>query len=175
MNSTVLNLGCGNKPIAGAVNLDVCDSVEADVVHDLNEHPWPFGDNSFTEIHAYDVIEHLDDVVLVMEELHRVARHRAKIQITVPHFSCANAYTDPTHRHFFGIQSFSYFAKGHPLNYYSAASFNVETINLVFAPSLLNKLVWRLAKRNLAEYERRWSWIFPAWFVAVTLEVLKPE
>lgn len=30
----------------------------ADVVHDLNVLPYPFADNQFNEIHAYDVLEH---------------------------------------------------------------------------------------------------------------------
>jgi SAM-dependent methyltransferase len=30
-----------------------------DIVHDLNILPWPFEDNSFDEIHAYNILEHL--------------------------------------------------------------------------------------------------------------------
>ena len=38
----VLQLGCGHKLIAGAVNVDVRAGVGADVVHDLNQGQWPF-------------------------------------------------------------------------------------------------------------------------------------
>jgi hypothetical protein len=93
----------------------------------------------------------------------------------VPHFSCSNAFTDPTHRHYFGRFSFDYVTDGHELSFYSRARFVERTCRIIFHPTLLNKLVWRLANRYPAEYERRWAWIFPAWFLSVELEVIKEE
>ena len=98
----VLNLGCGRKRIENAINVDRTGETEPDVVHDLNETPWPFPDSSFQSVNVYDVIEHFENVVQIMEEIHRVSRSGARVHITVPHFSCANAFTDPTHRHYFG-------------------------------------------------------------------------
>lgn len=66
-----LLLGCGNdrrKKVAlpGAasfveplVTLDMNPNCGADVVHDLDSHPLPFDDNTFDELAAYDVLEHL--------------------------------------------------------------------------------------------------------------------
>ena len=92
--SGVLNLGSGRKKIAGAVNVDISDQVGADVVHDLTRLPWPLPSDTFREVHAQDVIEHLSDTVRVMEEIYRICRNGALVHITVPHFSSANAYTD---------------------------------------------------------------------------------
>src|SRR4051812_18521041 len=103
--SEVLHLGCGRKPIAGALNVDGAD-VGADLRHDLDVRPWPLPDNHFREVYAYDVVEHLRDVVATLEEIHRVCRPGARIKLTVPHYSSRNAFTDPTHRHFFGAASF---------------------------------------------------------------------
>ena len=100
------NLGSGARPLAGAVNLDISDRVGADVVHDLNRMPWPFADDTFDEVHAYDVIEHLHDVVRSLEEIHRIAAMAPSCTSTVPHFSSANTFTDVTHRHAFGWHSF---------------------------------------------------------------------
>jgi hypothetical protein len=47
--------------------------------------------------------------------------------------------------------------------------------NIIFAPTFLNKLVRRLANRWPARYERRWAWLFPAWFIYVELEIVKSE
>lgn len=172
--SRVLNLGCGRKPRAGAVNLDRTRRVGPDVVHDLNVCPWPFADDTFEQVYAMDVIEHLDDVPATMEELHRICRHRATIEIAVPHFSSANAFSDPTHRHFFSHATFRYFEDSHPLAFYSAARFRVERCNLIFSPSLVNRVVSHVANRYPDAYESRWAWIFPAWFLSVRLSVVKP-
>ncbi len=40
------------------VTLDINPDHKPDVVHDLNVLPLPFDDNSFDEIHAYEVLEH---------------------------------------------------------------------------------------------------------------------
>jgi SAM-dependent methyltransferase len=171
---SVLNLGCGRKHMPDAVNVDAVPSVGPDVVHDLNQRPWPFPGGRFTEVHMYDVIEHLDDVVKTMEEIHRVCRHHAVVHITVPHFSSANAFTDPTHRHYFASRTFHYVTGEHDFSFYTQARFSRRASEIVFRPSLLNKLVWRLARRYPDRYERRWAWIFPAWFLYFELEVLKP-
>ena len=84
-----LNLGSGRKKIPTAVNLDINPSTHPNVVYDLNRQPWPFRDNQFREVLAYDIIEHLVDIVAVMEEIHRVCDENAVVRITVPHFSSA--------------------------------------------------------------------------------------
>lgn len=173
MSSDVLNIGCGRKPLAGAVNLDCSADVAADVVHDLNCVPWPFPSDRFREVHAYDVVEHLHDVVRTMEEIHRVCRAGASVHITVPHFSSANAFTDITHRHWFGYFSFDYFDSAHELAFYSRARFKCRVVQIVFYPTLANKIVHRLANRYPETYERRWTWMFPAWFLAIELEAVK--
>ena len=39
---------------------------------DLDRFPYPFRDNSFDELRAIHVIEHVSDVIRAMEEFHRV-------------------------------------------------------------------------------------------------------
>jgi SAM-dependent methyltransferase len=43
---------------SGLTTLDIDPNAGADVTHDLTEFPYPFGDDSFEEIHAYEVLEH---------------------------------------------------------------------------------------------------------------------
>jgi SAM-dependent methyltransferase len=168
-----LCLGSGNKKREGAVNVDLVASTDPDICHDLNELPWPLPSNQFDECHAYDVVEHLEDIVKTMEELHRVCRNGAVVKITVPHFSCANAFRDPTHRHYFSALSMNYFTGEHEFSYYTDRRFKGRASQIVFASTWLNKIVHRLANRFPREYERRWAWIFPAWFLYFELEVIK--
>jgi len=170
---TILNLGCGNKYVQGAINLDVTGASRPDVVHNLNQRPWPFANDSFEKLLAYDVIEHLEDISATMEEIQRICRPGAIVHITVPHFSSANAFADPTHRHFFSKFSMDYFTSGHPTKFYSQARFVVRTARIQFYPTLVNKVVHRLANHYPEKYEKRWAWIFPAWFMSYELEVVK--
>lgn len=170
---TKLNLGCGKKHFADHINLDVVQAVNPDIVHDLNIYPYPFADSRFDEIVVYDVIEHIGDVPSFMREIWRLGRSGAKVIITTPHFSAANSYTDPTHQRHLGYFSLDYFTAGHPLNFYGSDGFQVDCRAMIFAPTLLNKLVHRLANRWPRAYEHRWAWIFPAWFLQYELQVAK--
>ena len=168
-----LNLGCGRRRIADALNVDINRDVEPDLECDLDRLPWPLPAGHFTEVFAYDVIEHCVNVLAVMEEIHRVTREGAVVRITVPHFSCANAFTDPTHRHFFGISSFNYVTGYDNFALYTKGRFRSGVRNLIFYPYLLNRLARPMANRWPERYERRWTWLFPAWFIYFELEVVK--
>ena len=70
MSYRELLVGCGNsrkkkihqsdrpETFQNLTTLDMSPETGCDVVHDLDMLPYPFGDNSFDEIHAYDVLEH---------------------------------------------------------------------------------------------------------------------
>ena len=173
MAKTTLNLGCGNRQLPDAVNLDSNARVHPDVVHDLNSRPWPFDNDFFQAVTAYDAIEHCDDVIATMEEIHRISRNGAIVKITVPHFSCANTYIDPTHKHQFGHGSFHYVTCENAFSFYTDKLYRRRVSRIVFAESIVNKVVSWLANRFPESYERRWAWIFPAWFLYFELEEIK--
>lgn len=168
-----LHLGSGKKYMPGATNVDLTPETGPDVVHDLNVLPWPFAESSFDEVHAYDVIEHLADVIKTLEEIHRVTRSGGTLTVHVPHYSSDGAFTDPTHRQYFSVRTFDYVTEGHPQAFYTRARFRVLERAIVFRPTVVNKLVHRLANRFPKDYEERWAWIFPAWFLFFQLEVVK--
>ena len=169
----VLNLGCGEKHLNRAINLDRVAAVNPNIVHDIDNFPWPFAENQFNEVLAYDILEHCSDNVATMEEIYRVCQSGAVVRITTPHFSSANSFTDPTHRHHFGFFSFHYFTGEHDFDFYTDKKFRRRHAQIVFHPGLVNMLIWRLANRYPQAYERRWAWMFPAWFMNFELEVVK--
>src|SRR5215467_7788688 len=118
--SRVLNLGCGQDASRPeAVTIDRVPATKPDIVHDLDVYPWPFEDDWFDVVYCIDVIEHLQNVVRAMEEIHRISRNGARVHIATPHFSCANSYTDPTHLHHLGIFSFDYFTGTNQWGFYT--------------------------------------------------------
>ncbi len=173
LNRTILHLGSGRKYDPNAVNVDIVSSTNPDLVQNLDLFPWPLPDDQFEEVRAYDVVEHLDQIVCVMEEIHRVCRDGARVKITVPHFSCANAFTDITHRHYFSVNSFNYFTGDNEFGFYTDKHFRKISAEIIFQPTLVNKFVHRFASRYPSAYEQRWAWIFPAWFLSFELAVVK--
>lgn len=69
-----LNLGCGAKALEGYINADIRQFPGLDLVCDFDKYPYPLQDNSFDETYCDNVLEHLDDIVSVMEELFRIGR-----------------------------------------------------------------------------------------------------
>ena len=168
-----LNLGAGTAgQLPGALRLDRARTTRPHVVADLDAG-LPFRGGSFRLVAAYDVVEHVADLVALVEEVHRVLRPGGRFQCTTPHFSSANAFTDPTHRRALGLRSFDYFADGHPLAFYSRARFRVRTATLHFKGKLLGRLLFHVARRWPQWYEDRLAWVFPGWFLLFELEAVK--
>lgn len=96
----VLNLGSGTDVRQGCVNVDLTDAWGADVVHDLDEAPWPFPDESFDHVLALDVMEHLRRPLQAFEESWRVLRPGGTINVRVPHWLSPDYRRDLTHQGF---------------------------------------------------------------------------
>jgi len=94
-----LNLGSGNHPLPGYVNVDRFGA--PDVIHDLERFPWPWETGSVEEIVLNHVLEHLGETTEayfgVIKELYRVAAPGATIRIVVPHPNHDDFISDPTH------------------------------------------------------------------------------
>ncbi len=125
-----LNLGCGNQPKQGFRGVDLHAGEHVDVVHDLNQFPYPFEPDSVDEIWMFHVLEHLPDTCRVMEEIHRILRRGATADIFVPYYNSVGAYTDPTHVRFFTLQTLDYFEEGSKFSYYSTARFRIQNREL---------------------------------------------
>jgi len=111
-NSTpvVLELGCGVRPTAGAIHHDrIAHSAHVDVAHDLNQLPWPWANEAFDEVLAFDVLEHLMlDVADWLNEAWRILRPGGRLRLRLPAFDNPVSYRDPTHKRVFHDETFYY-------------------------------------------------------------------
>jgi SAM-dependent methyltransferase len=167
----VLDVGCGVKKWPGAVGLDISSDTAADVVHDLNEFPYPFADDSFDQILMQDVIEHVTHPIRVMDELHRLTRPGGRIQLRTPHFSSMLAYSDPTHTHYFSAEAIRTLAEPR-FSHYTAVRMRVVhvTIDLWLPFRVLG--IGALVRRWPIQYESYLAFRFPAMNIRAEFEVL---
>lgn len=161
-----LDLGCGKKKRAGAIGLDNSDRHDADIIHDLNIFPYPFKENEIDDIYLDNVLEHLDNPMQVMEEVHRICKPGGKVKVIVPYFRSLWAFIDPTHKHFFTVNSLAYFDPRHQIckRYdYTSARFLVQSIvfNETLANRIFKRLVVAIANRYPNHYELYFSHIYP--------------
>lgn len=100
MNGDVkINIGGGHKRYPGFLNVDIDINTGADITADLERDFLPFPDSSVSEVKAYHVLEHLGDGFFhCMQELYRVCKHGAIIDIQVPHPRHEYFLNDPTHK-----------------------------------------------------------------------------
>ena len=120
-----LNLGCCDSPLGGFVNVDRMPAPGVDQLADLS-HPWPWRDGSIEAVRAWDIIEHLPDKILTMNELWRVLAPGGRVEIVVPTTDGSGAFQDPTHRSFWNRRSFLYYEAGNPYRERFARHYGIE-------------------------------------------------
>jgi len=107
-----LNIGSGLKRIDGYLNVDYNPQVNPDFIVDLEKGILPFDNNSVDGIIAHHILEHIGDNFLkLMEEIYRVCKDGAIIDIEVPHHRHENFFGDPTHRRPITVEMLRKFSK----------------------------------------------------------------
>jgi SAM-dependent methyltransferase len=108
-----LLIGCGNSRAkklsldsfewSDLTTIDHDPNCGADVVHDLEQTPWPLDDNSFDECHAYCVLEHLgrqgdyESFFRHFYEIWRILKPDGKLFGFCPSYRSMWAWADPSH------------------------------------------------------------------------------
>ncbi|HYK17869.1 MAG TPA: methyltransferase domain-containing protein [Bryobacteraceae bacterium] len=152
-----LDVGCGIKKFPGAIGIDRNPRTRADVICDLDRVPYPFRDNSFANLRAIHVIEHVSDVVRAMEEFYRIVIPGGRILLVTPHYTDFSSFCDPTHRWHLNTFSFRYFGEDHGgFGYYSQARFR-ETRVRVKLLALWRYLGFELLVNYFPRFRQFWE------------------
>lgn len=126
-----MDVGCGINKYPGAIGIDRIAGTAADVLCDLDHFPWPLQDESFDQVRAVHVIEHVADVIRTMEEFHRLLRPGGLLYIATPHYTDFSSFCDPTHRWHLNSFSLRYFGDDDAgFGYYSGAKFREKSVRL---------------------------------------------
>ncbi len=107
-----LNLGANDDRRQGFLSVDIAPP--ADIITDLRGR-WPWGDSTVGEVYAAHIFEHLPDRIHTMNELWRVLRPGGRATVIVPSAAKGSGFAqDPTHVSAWCMNSFGYYADGHP-------------------------------------------------------------
>jgi len=119
-NSKILDLGCGNNKVDGAIGIDIVDLDSVDIQHDILKFPYPFENNSFNKIFLRHVIEHFNlyDIEKIYTECYRILENGGILEVSVPHVFSTAAFSDPTHKQYFTFDSGNFWDSKNNKSYY---------------------------------------------------------
>ena len=185
-----LDIGSGPRPRTGFYGLDRQEAPGVDIVADLNQPLALLPDNCVEHVFSSHALEHVQNLMPLVGEIHRIVRPGGLVEIIAPHFSNPYYYSDPTHVRFFGLYTMSYFVDAdkqpgpHKVPPFpTIARFAIEAVSLSFYrfnlfERLFVPLLRYLVNRTPASqhyYELRLSWIFPAAEVRYRLRPCKSD
>lgn len=103
-----IELGCGKFPREGYQGIDVAEFYPGCIVHDLNQG-LPVLPEKVTAIWADNVLEHIDNLIGLMNACYDAMESGSLFHIRVPLANTVGALKDPTHVRHFIPESFDYF------------------------------------------------------------------
>lgn len=163
----ILDVGCGNKKFPGSIGIDFNDTLSADVIHDLNQFPYPFKNYSFDKVYMDSILFLLNNPIQVMEEVYRIGKKNSEVVIVQPYFRSVWNYADPLAKNFGTVHSFAFYDPDDPIcirYQYTTARF--KTVSITFDeylnnPSIIRKIVIKFATRFPRKYELYLSHFIP--------------
>lgn len=81
-----LNLGSNSKKENGYLNVDALKLPNVDFVHDLTSFPYPWGDETVSDVLLVEVLEHISFryTQQVLKEIYRILEQGGRLHVQVP-------------------------------------------------------------------------------------------
>jgi ubiquinone/menaquinone biosynthesis C-methylase UbiE len=124
-----LDVGCGDQKREGHIGIDNSKGADADIFLDIEKQKLPFEDNQVDVIFCSHVLEHLDNVIFVVNEFWRVLKPEGEATIVVPDKTNERAIAI-THKRFFDKQTFDFFTQKRSKKMYDVCLWKIEEIVL---------------------------------------------
>lgn len=136
-----LDIACGQNKQAGFKGIDIAG--DADIIHDLNETPWPIKSGCVEQVFCSHYVEHIphwrpgweaDGWFRFFDELYRVMKPDATGEFIHPYTMSVRAFWDPTHTRYIHEMSWYYLnlewrQQNHLDHYPVSCNFEIVTIN----------------------------------------------
>ncbi|TXH48135.1 MAG: hypothetical protein E6Q97_25365 [Desulfurellales bacterium] len=108
-----LDIGCGGNKAPGFVGLDMRALPGVDIVHDVEQYPWPLPDGCVQTAVASHLVEHIAPMrfgfINFMNEVWRIMAVGGEFAIATPHGYSPGYLQDPTHCNPCNEATWSYF------------------------------------------------------------------
>lgn len=99
-------LGAGNRPMRLATNVDMRPGPGINTVYDLRNTPWPLDTGRYQRVIAEHILEHMPDPTPFLDEVYRITKPHARVEIEVPHWKHHLAHARIDHRTTWAHNSF---------------------------------------------------------------------
>lgn len=161
----VLDVGCGrNKLSSGSrkvVGIDKSKDSDADVIVDIEKERLPFKDESIDRVYTSHTLEHIENILFVMNEFWRVLKWDGLLTIEVPHKDCDLAWQDPTHKRYFVEDSFKFFCGEylvkHKLDYGIDCAFKERNSRLFYPNGEKEKKYCTMIYASFSKHKEHYS------------------
>ncbi len=186
-----LDLGCGAKKFSpSAIGIDLSENPEVDIIGDVFDVLAEIPHSAISKIYSSHFFEHVEDIPRLLNECIRVLKSGGTIDIVVPHHSNPFFYSDPTHKSFYGLYTFAYYAECNILkrsvpDYSRIDGLAISNVELVFKSyrphyirhglkKAVQKIV-NLTNFNKEFYEEMVSGFISCYEIRTSLIISKPE
>lgn len=115
------------------------------IEHNLDNIPYPLKENTFDYVYINASLEYLEDIEKVLNELWRICKDKAIIEIFTPHYTNVGSYNDFNYKHHLSHKAFE-------KRLYKPEKRKLEIIKLKLIPTKIGKIMPESLRNKLSYF-----------------------